>query len=78
MAHASKTSKTKSKKNQVLTLLKRSQGASINEIQKVTDWQLHSIRSFFSRIVRKQLGLTIITSMTKSKVQRYRIAKEEG
>ncbi len=78
MAQVSKPSKTKSKKDQILVLLKRSQGASIDEIQKVTSWQPHTIRSFFSRTVRKQLGLTITAYLTKAKVQRHRIVKEEG
>lgn len=73
-----KSGKPRSKKDQVLALLKRSQGASIEEIQKATNWQPHTIRSFFSRTVRKQLGLSITASLTKAKVQRHRIVKEEG
>ena len=73
-----KLAKSLSKKKQVLSLLKRGQGASIAEIQTITDWQPHTIRAFFSRTVRKQLALTITTNLTKAKVQRHRILKQDA
>jgi predicted transcriptional regulator len=70
--------KTKSKKDEVLSLLKRAPGASIEEIQKTTDWQHHTVRSFISYTVRKKMGLEVTSSLTKNKVRRYRIKKQES
>lgn len=70
--------KTKPKKDKVLSLLKRAPGASIVEIQKATDWQPHTVRSFISYTVRKKLELEVTSSLTKNNVRRYRIEKQEG
>ncbi len=75
------TSKTKAaltKKDTVLKLLNRKQGASVADIQKVTQWQPHTVRSFLSATVREKLGLNIISSLTKKKVRRYSIEKGEA
>jgi len=76
MANA-KLSKSKvlSKKEQVIKLLKRPNGASLAEISKVTGWQDHSIRGFLSGTVKKRLGLEIESFKDKKKVRRYRILK---
>lgn len=70
--------KTKSKKDKVLSLLKRAPGASVEEIQKATGWQPHTVRSFISYTVRKKLGHEVTSSLTKNKVRRYRIEKLEA
>ncbi|WP_135076759.1 DUF3489 domain-containing protein [Terasakiella sp. SH-1] len=75
-AQANKSTKTK--KDTVLALLKRNQGASVAEIQKSTGWQPHTIRSFISFTVGKKLQLEVISSLTKNNVRRYRIQKQEG
>lgn len=76
---AKKTPKTPhTKKETVLRLLKRSQGASIAEIEKATGWQSHSVRSFLSATVGKKLGLKVTSQKNNSGVRRYRIEKEEA
>lgn len=53
------TSKVTSKHDQILRLLRRKQGASLNEIQKVSGWQAHSVRGFLAGTVKKRLGLKL-------------------
>ncbi len=47
------------KQEQVLTMLSKSGGATIDEMMVVTGWQQHSVRGFLAGTVRKKLGLDI-------------------
>jgi len=50
------------KKERVLELLRRKEGATIAEIAKATSWQNHSIRGFLSGTLTKKMGLKIESS----------------
>ena len=57
----------------MLSLLSRSDGASIAEMMQATDWQQHSVRGFLAGTVKKKLGLLLTTSKAAGDVRRYRI-----
>jgi hypothetical protein len=48
-----------SKKDKVLALLKRRQGATLKELMKATGWQAHSVRGFLSGTIAKRMGLLV-------------------
>ena len=40
-------------------MLRRSEGATVDEVVSVTGWQRHTVRGVFSGTLKKKLGLTI-------------------
>ena len=66
--------KSTSKQDQVLTLLRRQDGASIDEIVAATDWQSHSVRGFLSGAVKRRLGIDVISEKGEDGIRRYHVA----
>jgi Protein of unknown function (DUF3489) len=48
-----------SKQSACLAVLERSEGATIRELQELTNWQEHSVRAFLAGTVKKGLGFDI-------------------
>ena len=61
------------KQERVLTLLSRSEGATIAEIMAATGWQQHSVRGFFAGTVKKKLGFELVSTCDDAGVRHYRI-----
>lgn len=61
------------KHDQILTLLKRKDGATLEEMQKVSGWQVHSVRGFLSGQVRKLPGVKLQSSKSRDGVRRYAV-----
>ena len=49
------------KGDMIIDLMRRKGGATLAEMQNASDWQPHSVRGFLSGIVRKKMGLTIVS-----------------
>src|SRR5262244_339845 len=60
------------KKEIVLELLHRKDGATIADIAKATQWQNHSIRGFISGSVSKKMGVAVESSKNDVGERTYR------
>lgn len=50
----------------VLKLLRREQGATLEDLVTATGWQPHSVRGFISGTLRKKRGLTVACTRSAS------------
>ena len=62
-----------SKKAEVLELLRRSKGATLDEIAKATGWQAHTVRGFISGTLGKKMGLKVESFKTPEGERAYRV-----
>jgi Protein of unknown function (DUF3489) len=56
----------------IIAMLRKPAGATIAAIMAATDWQQHSVRGFLGGVVRKKLGLNLVSDQT-DKGRVYRI-----
>jgi len=68
----SKPARVVTKHARIIAMLRKPAGATIAAIMAATDWQQHSVRGFLAGVVRKKLGLNLISDQT-DKGRIYRI-----
>jgi hypothetical protein len=68
--------KRSSKQDAVIAMLRRPEGATVDEVVGVTGWQRHTVRGVFSGTLKKKLGLTL-ASAKEQRGRVYRIAAPE-
>jgi hypothetical protein len=66
--------RTGSKQDQLIGLLRRSEGATVEEMAQATGWQSHSVRGVMSGALKKKLGLAIASEKVEGRGRTYRIA----
>ena len=67
--------KPDTKQNIVLAMLRRTNGASVDDIIQATDWQPHSVRGFFSGALKKRLKIDVVSAKdARTGERRYHVA----
>jgi hypothetical protein len=64
----------RSKQDEVIAMLRRPEGATVEEVASATVWQRHTVRGLFSGTLKKKLGLTL-ASAKEERGRVYRIAE---
>ncbi len=60
----------------IVAMLRTPAGTTIAAIMTTTDWQKHSVRGFLAGVVRKKLGLNLISEQTdRGRVYRIKDGK---
>lgn len=75
--HRGRNQRTKSgsatKTQLCVDLLSRAGGVTLEEMQKATGWQPHSVRGFLSGTVKKMAGLRLSSEKPGEGPRRYRV-----
>ena len=66
--------KRPSKQDAVIAMLRRPEGATVDEVGSETGWQRHTVRGVFSGTLKKKLGLTLASA----KEERGRVYRVDG
>ena len=56
------TAGRESKKAHIIAMLRAPGGVTIEAMARATNWQPHSVRGFLAGVVRKKLGLTLVSA----------------
>jgi hypothetical protein len=69
---ARQTGRTETKQARILAMLRAPSGSTIDAMMHATGWQQHSVRGFLAGVVRKKLGLNLVSAATEGR-RLYRI-----
>src|SRR5262249_38758762 len=61
---AKQTERTETKQGRILAMLRAPSGVTIDTMMHATGWQQHSVRGFLAGVVRKKLGLNLVSAAT--------------
>ena len=64
------------KKQTCLTMLSRTDGATIEQLQKATGWQPHSVRGFLAGVAKRQPERTLTSDKVEDKARHYRLVAQ--
>ena len=70
----SSDTKRPSKQHVVIAMLRRSEGATVDEVANATGWERHTVRGVFSGTLKTKLGLTLASGQ-EERGRVYRIAE---
>ena len=56
------TTRHESKKAHIIAMLRAPGGVTIEAMARAVKWQPHSVRGFLAGVVRKKLGLTLVSA----------------
>jgi len=70
------TVRSDTKHDRIIAMLRAPAGTTIAAMVTATDWQQHSVRGFLAGVVRKKLGLNLVSEQTdKGRVYRIKDGK---
>ena len=73
-ANAPRKARTGTKQALVVEMLRRSEGATVDQIMAATGWQRHTVRGAFAGALKKKLGLAIASEKVEGGARVYRVA----
>jgi hypothetical protein len=70
------TTRAATKHARIIAMLRAPAGATVAALMTATDWQQHSVRGFLAGVVRKKLGLNLVSEQNdKGRVYRIKEGK---
>ena len=73
MTHAARTTREGTKQAVLIDQLKRPEGATLSQMTKATNWQVHTVRGAMAGALKKKLGLEITSEKQPGTDRIYRI-----
>ena len=73
-AHKLREPRKDSKQAQLIAMLRRAKGASIDEIVEALGWQAHTVRGAIAGALKRKLGLNVVSEKSERRGRIYRIA----
>ena len=75
-ASSKPAARSATKHDRVIAMLRTPSGATLASLVATTQWQQHSVRGFLAGVVRKKLGLNLVSDQTdKGRVYRIKDGK---